>query len=102
VPMDRDGELFRISLKDVEPGSHTYHLLVDNVAKPDPHATRTDAAGESVVEVTPGATATNGPLDVTFDQRPGEGTLAVSLHAPEAKAASAIVDGGREVPLSEA
>jgi ABC-type glycerol-3-phosphate transport system permease component len=102
VPMDRDGELFRLALGDVAPGTHTYHFLVDNVAKPDPHATRTDAAGESVVEVVAGTTATNGPLDVTLDERAGEGALAVSVRAPEAKAARAIVDGSREVPLAEA
>jgi multiple sugar transport system permease protein len=101
VVMTRDGDLFRAELRGVAPGRRTYHFLVDNQSRPDPNAAETSAAGESVVEVTEGSTATNGPLEVALTPRPAEGALAISYAAPEAEAVRAYV-GGREVPLERA
>ncbi len=87
VPMERDGDLFRVELRDVAAGPHTYHVLADNVAKPD----------ETIV-VEPGKTATNRPLDVAFDV--GADSVSVAYRSPDAKAVRAIVDGGPTVELA--
>lgn len=104
VAMERDGELFRVELAGVAPGTHTYHFLVDNQAKPDPRAPETDAAGESILQVGAASTTSNGPLDVSLVERPGDGVVALAYRAPEAEGVRALVggEGGRAVALEAA
>ncbi len=100
VTMERDGERFRVEIRDLPPGRYTYHLLVDNKTLPDPRARETSADGESVVEVRPGETSTNGPLGVSFASRPEEDSVAVTYTASDARSVDAVIDGSGRVVMT--
>lgn len=104
IPMLRDGDLFRVVLPGVEPGSRTYHFLVDNKTRPDPKAAVTNAAGESVIEVPPGSSVANGALDVAVSAKPLERKTIITLRAPDATSVRASIDGDddRAVALAPA
>jgi ABC-type glycerol-3-phosphate transport system permease component len=101
VTMERDDDLFRVELRDVPPGRYAYHFLVDNKTMPDPRARETTVSGESVIEVRAGEAASNGPLAVSIVERPSEGTVALSIRAPDARGIRAVVDGAGRVVMTE-
>jgi len=102
IAMERDDTLFRIELRGIAPGRYGYHFLVDNKSAADPRALATSSDGESLIDVRPGETASNGELAVAFVPRPTELSIDVSYRAPDARAVTAVVDGATRVALDRA
>jgi ABC-type glycerol-3-phosphate transport system permease component len=101
VTMERDGEVFRVELLALAPGRYTYHFLVDNKTLPDPRARESTSTGESVIEVRPNESSTNGPLAVAFASRPSEDAVSVAYTASDARAVDAVVDGTGRIVMTE-